>query len=368
MSLTDLARQMSPPRGVSPASQGGAASVRVAEYVRQRLVSGPRSPESTAGYADGTVATVAWSILRGTRAYREAAMRLGATPAIWRLGDFVVTPLREGGVTRFVLLALDPSLPSQFSPAATVLPTAFDDLTTAHRRWIDRVGRAPGYGPALAQATGPEVVTEFSLAQGLQLVVAGVSLETQYTAERPTPPFVVKDGSGATNFSMGVYSNSTLHGPGLTTAAHGTVAGAAYDVEDGGTVIDSVKGIQTNAVLDAAFLQLSKVPTIASPAGRSFLSGVTPDTTLTHAFHGFVSGLTQASVSGWVDDLLTIEPWLQNRVFTQQILKQGDSGSALIDANDQVVGFAFYNSSAFASPTCSAWIWSDSVRDDFQLT
>jgi hypothetical protein len=220
----------------------------------------------------------------------------------------------------------------------------------------------------LAKAVRPELVTEFARAQGLELVIGPLPLELEYTAERPTPPFDVKDASGAQDFSIGVYSDSKQHGPGLTTAAHGITAGAKYDVFEAGNQIDAVQGVVINSVLDSAFLRLSKAPHIPSPAGRSFLSGVTPNTQLQHEFYGAQSGKTPASVSGWVDDLLTIEPWLQNRVFTGRILQQRDSGSALIDANDSVIGFAFYNSSAFASPSLSAWIWADSVRQDFQLT
>jgi hypothetical protein len=361
MSLIEMARRVVAPRATRPASEGGAATSRLTGYVEKRLQGDPR------GYADGTVATVAWHILRDTQAYQSLVKRLGATPAIWRLGDFVVTALTEANVSRFVLLALDPTLPPSHAPRAAEVEFAQAALDRAYERWAQRMLRQGSYGAALVDATKPEIVIEFARAQGLQLVVGAMPLELEYTAERPTPPFAVEDAAGAQDVSMGVYSDSKQHGPGLTSAAHGITIGGNYSLFDAGILIDSVQGIVTNSVLDAAFLRLSKAPRIPSPVGRSFLSGVTPNVQLQHEFHGAQSGLTQATVSGWVDDLLTIEPWLQNRVFTQRILQQRDSGSALIDANDRVIGFAFYNSSTFANPTLSAWIWADSVRQDFDL-
>jgi len=255
--------------------------------------------------------------------------------------------------------ATGPRAEVEFAPA---------ELARAYQQWAERTARQGDYGQALVEAARPEIVFEFTQAQGLQLVVAAMPIEFEYAVERPTPPFAVKDSAGVQGFSMGVYSDSIKHGFGLTGPAHGIVTGSKYEVFDGGGLIDTVRGIVTNAVLDAAFLQLNHAATIAAPKGRSFLSGVAPNVQLQHEFDGAQSGLTQASVSGWVDDLLTVEPWLQNRVFTQRILQQRDSGSALIDANDRVLGFAFYNSSTFASPTLSAWIWADSVRQDFDLT
>jgi len=362
MSLTEMARQAISPRATRPASEGGPAASRLVGYVAERL------PGDAGGYADSTIATVAWRILRGTQAYQSLLKRLGATPAIWRLGDFVVTVLAEASGTRFVLLALDPTLSRERAPQAAEVEFAPAELESAYTRWAQRMREQGGYGPALVAATRPEIVSEFAQTQGFHLAVGAVPLDFEYTAERPTPPFDVKDASGVQDVSMGVYSDSQQHGPGLTSAAHGITVGSSYDVFDAGNRIDSVQGIVTNSVLDAAFLRLSNAPQIPSPVAKSFLSGVTPNVQLQHQFHGARSGQQQASVSGWVDDLLTIEPWLQNRVFTNRILQRGDSGSALIDANDRVLGFAFYNSSTFANPTLSAWIWADSVRQDFQLT
>ena len=362
MSLTDLARQVIAPRVVRPASQGGAQSGRLAEYVSKRLRG--RDP---GGYADSTIATVVWQILRSTEAYQLLLKRLGATSAIWRLGDFVVTPLMAGNVPRFVLVALDPTLTNK-PPEAAELEFLPADLNRAFNRWASRMVGQGDYGRDLVEATSPEIVIEFVRTQGLHLALGALPLEFEYTAERPTPPFDIEDAAGSIDFSMGVYSDSHTHGPGVTTAAHGITAGASYELFDGGSLIDSVHGVVLNSVLDSAFLQISKTPAvIPSPAGKTILSGVAPNIMLRHDFYGAHSGLTPATVSGWVDDLLTIEPWLQNRVFTQRILRHRDSGAALIDSSDQTIGFAFYNSSAFKTPTCSAWIWADSVRQDLQL-
>jgi hypothetical protein len=134
MTLTEMARAAVRPRAVAPASQGGEASLRLTGYVEDRVRGHPR------GYADGTIATVAWRMMRETEAYRLLARRLGASPAVWRMGDFVVTALNEGGVSRFVLLVLDPTLPRGQAPRAA--PINIDDLTAdlgrAYAQWVRR--------------------------------------------------------------------------------------------------------------------------------------------------------------------------------------------------------------------------------------
>ena len=362
MSLTDLARRVILPRAVQPASQGGPHSSRFTDYVRGRVEG------DSEGYVDSTIATVAWQILRNTRAYQRLVKKLGGTPAIWRLGDFIVTPLTAGHTTRFILLALDPGLPPSFTATTSELKYDESDLSEAFDRWANRMRRQGGYGRLLVDACDPGIVAEFAQMQGLHLAVGSVPLEVRYTSERPTPPFDIQDAAGNRDVSMGVYSKSTKHGFGITTASHGVATGASYDVLDGGTQIDSAQVTAENAVLDSAFLGLSKAPAVAAPVGTKLLSGVTPNTQLSCQFHGATSGSATATVSGWVDDLLTVEPWLQTRVFTNQILQAGDSGSALIDANDYVIGFAFYTTTAAANPALSAWIWADNVSQDLQLT
>jgi hypothetical protein len=361
MSLTDLARQAIAPREVRPPSQGGTQSSHLADYVAKRLQG------HSNGYADSTIATVVWQILRKTEAYQLLVSQLGGTPAIWRLGDFVVTGLSEANVSRFVLLALDPTLPTNTPPKAAEVKFKAADLYRAFNQWARRMQEQADYGRYLVEAVNPKIVTEFAEMQGLYLALGAMPLEFEYTAERPTPPYDIKDSAGSHDFSMGVYSDSKLHGAGITTAAHAITAGTSYDIFDSGSLIDSVRGIAVNSVLDSAFLKLNGAPSIASPVGKTFLSGIAPDIKLRHDFHGAQSGPMHASVSGWVDDLLTVEPWLQNRVFTNRILQHRDSGAALIDANDRTIGFAFYNSSPFKNPTSSAWIWADSVAQDFQL-
>ena len=345
MSLTDLARTL-PRRQVKPAADGGLISSElIPAYVARRLDGDPK------GYADSTVATVVWQILRHTETFQSFVMHFGATPAIWRYGDFVVTPLWEESAYRFVLLALDPTLPVESRPRFGTLPVPrADDLLRGFERWTRQMTPVADYGHHLVGSVRPEVVIEFDLVQGLDLLVAPMSLDVRYTAARPTPPFAIRDAAQSQDCSMGVYSQSSLHGSGVTTADHGIIQAGQYDVVDvQSNTVNAVQGIVRNPVLDAAFLKLNSYPNIPSPAGRTFLSGVAPNMQIRHEFYGAQSGPTPATITGWDRDLLTVQPWLQTRLYTQRVLQARDSGSSLIDANDRVVGFAFYNPSPFAS-------------------
>lgn len=361
MGLIELAGNAIGEQGVEPASSAGPAAGRLLRYVEGRV------NENASGYADGTIATVCWRILRYSQSFQTMVMRLGATPAIWRAGDFVVVPVPRYQTMHFVLVALDPALPPHAPVRSERLEVPSNEGDRAFETWSEQMSSAMSatHRFSLVNATDPNVLREFERSQGFFLVVAPTSLAAEYT-QRPTPPFELYDAGNPANFSMGVFAPQSLHGPGVTTAAHGVVSGASYTLHDQSLQIDTVTGVTTNAVLDSSFLSTGSTHGLPNPKGNNFLSGVTPNAQIQHDFHGISSGQATAVVSGWVDDLLTIEPWLQNRVFTDPILQGGDSGAALIDANDMVIGFAFYND-PFALTARSAWIWADSVRIEFGL-
>ena len=54
-------------------------------------------------------------------------------------------------------------------------------------------------------------------------------------------------------------------------------------------------------------------------------------------------------------------PNSQLKVLTRADTNPGDSGAALLDSQDQVLGFAFYRTGLGAPIEFSAWIWAETV-------
>ena len=78
--------------------------------------------------------------------------------------------------------------------------------------------------------------------------------------------------------------------------------------------------------------------------------------------------LTDTQVIGWSEDLTYTQSFNQVKVLTTAITNPGDSGSALLDREDNVLGFSFYRTEINAVKEFSAWIWADSVFQAHHLT
>jgi hypothetical protein len=66
--------------------------------------------------------------------------------------------------------------------------------------------------------------------------------------------------------------------------------------------------------------------------------------------------------------LLRRRPGVQLKVQTRPDTDRGDSGSALIDADDRVVGFAFEKTAFDDWPQFTDWIWAANALDALGLT
>jgi hypothetical protein len=78
-------------------------------------------------------------------------------------------------------------------------------------------------------------------------------------------------------------------------------------------------------------------------------------------FDGAVSGHKQTMIRGYDLSVLDPSPYLSSKVYTDPDTIPGDSGAALIDSDDHIVGFAC-SRSAFGAPLeFSTWSWADQV-------
>jgi hypothetical protein len=63
-----------------------------------------------------------------------------------------------------------------------------------------------------------------------------------------------------------------------------------------------------------------------------------------------------------------LDPNLQLTVRTDDVTIGGDSGAALIDSDDYILGFAYSRSAVSAPAAYSSWIWADAVFHQLGLT
>src|SRR5262249_55593510 len=136
--------------------------------------------------------------------------------------------------------------------------------------------------------------------------------------------------------------------------------GAAITV--GGTQATYVVGdLQT----DCCFLE---VPYVSANAKTSHGPlKVAPRSNEIVNYNGCVSS-GQARVVAFNYELPYLDPNLQQPVRTNQVTSQGDSGAALVDANDHILGFAHSRSAQNAPFAYSSWIWADAAYQTLGLT
>jgi hypothetical protein len=87
------------------------------------------------------------------------------------------------------------------------------------------------------------------------------------------------------------------------------------------------------------------------------------------SFEGIGSGNAVTTlVRAFNAELPYLDPNLQQTVRTDLVTARGDSGAALVDTDDYILGLAYSRSAASAPATYSAWIWADAVFQKLELT
>ncbi|WP_261557545.1 serine protease [Frankia tisae] len=80
-----------------------------------------------------------------------------------------------------------------------------------------------------------------------------------------------------------------------------------------------------------------------------------------HRFDGAQSGRQEARVTGVDPGIYAGIGWRMHWVYTDNVIAPGDSGAALIDVEDYVVGFAHGHSPYGAALSCAVWVWAAQV-------
>ena len=146
---------------------------------------------------------------------------------------------------------------------------------------------------------------------------------------------------------------------------------AAYHAMAGHSTV-SVNGVpgtirSSDPISDSCFVE---VPSIAQPfnATNGPLRGVSPRQNESVRFEGISSTGGSTVVRAWSPNLFTSVSSAQRSVYTDDDIIPGDSGAALLDQNDHILGMAHYTTGGPQTTAFSAWIWAESVFDAHKLT
>lgn len=231
-----------------------------------------------------------------------------------------------------------------------------DSLNALRRRFVD----PQQIQDALALTL--EVAVEAYKAQRFCVVMAP-PVEEELTS-LPSP--AIEIDAGGSLATCGALARDAIGRLGVTTAAHAipavaSVTLAGYDAP----VLDRVDEIQ----YDCCFVEwpvfaglpphrashgpLKKAPRMNHEATFYQLRSPSPKATRVRAFN---------------PELPYIDPNLQQTVRTDLVTARGDSGTALLDEDDYILGFAYARSAATAQLTYSSWIWADAVFQRLGLT
>ena len=322
--------------------------------------------------ASALIATVLWDVFSRTRAFRDVlagTIRPGA-----QAGDrYVVRHPLFGGQPRHDLLVLHPGRRGR-KPETAWIPPAKAWLSEGMLKYTHSNYLAQ---PAVLHEDWGRAIEEAASAQRFGMVVA----EPPETMRLAGPAFLAPSAplttgrarDTARRGTAGVAARAADGGLVLTAALHALRESEGEAIGPGteawlGPMPAAV--VATHEISDSALLRPGRPDELNLRGGKPLLGplrGVTPRENQRVSFEGAISGLQHPFVTGWSPDLLSVTPYSQIKLLTTPETVPGDSGAALFDPDDNLLGFAFDRSGFNTRPEYSSWIWADSVVSFHEL-
>ena len=219
--------------------------------------------------------------------------------------------------------------------------------------------------PRLVNIVDEEFVAEISKRNTLSLMIASQP-DLDYTmAQVPQSPIAVAMHGNNPNSTAGAFAVNKDGKTGMTVSLH-ALESQAYNVKSGDKLNigeHSATILSCDQTSDSCFAVFDN-PNVDIGFGRGVngpLSGKSPTQHDTVEFDGVTSGHKNTIIKAWSYEIPFVQPYSQLKVITNPDTNPGDSGSALIDQQDNIIGFAFYRTGITATVQYSTWIWADSV-------
>jgi hypothetical protein len=324
-----------------PLTSAGPSCREVANQVERN----DKSPEPL-------LAGVFWWRFLDTGYFHRVVEALGATSS--------ATPIVVGHAegTRFDLLLLDPEY--RADPVGTLLESKvlIDELegqqvdSSVVERLAERVAEDGHVDVKSLQQSSSE------LAAAREFGVAVAHAPGEMDTCSLSPAIVFRDSDDIIRATLGTFVPDTK--PTQATTADHAVPPETESVRILG--LDAVV-LRRHPQSDSCLLEIGS--DVFDGRVKRGLRGPLRGTPPTHfepvTFDGGRSGPTTTRVTGF--DLSVIDPIPDemSKVYTEPDTRPGDSGAALIDDNDRIIGFAGRRSRYDASTQFSVWVWAEQV-------
>lgn len=318
----------------------GPSSVRLHEEVQNEAYTLP------------FIATAFWRSYIEGPAFTSALMTLRASRSAVRIRESYV--VRHGNGTRHDLLVLDPDFPASEPVAKQVKPSRVDIRDGWRRLWDHDHWNLPW--TTLDVRPIPDATDEMMRVQQFGVIIA--PLPSVELTSCPTPGWPISQGDeGQPAGTVGAIVRDGEGRRGVTAALH-TLRGSDTVIVNGrgGQVVSRHEGS------DSCFIEL---PHMDRPRRWFGLSGplfdVAPRIGESVRFDAIGSGRKTTTVTAWSPKVLMPQRFSQSRVFTPRVTAPGDSGAALIDSEDHILGFCLHRTAEGAVLEYSAWAWGETV-------
>jgi hypothetical protein len=325
-------------------AEAGPASARVAEVIASRET------------GQSFLAGVFWWLFTQSDAYKDVARRLGAS----RRARPIVIYHADG--TRLDLLLLDPRRRKRraatqlngndtlASLASSVLPR--ERLSSL----LQRTGLSDSLEPEMLLDSAQELAA-FS-AFGAAIVNVSRDIPTGVHSSAVTLRSA-DNNPVATLGSFLTDTDGTVIDTCLATTAKHALGRSSRTLTVDGSRLEVVRRHNPS---DSCLVRVSK----SALDGREWTGHkgplrIPPREYGSASFNGAKSGYTRTVIIGYDKAIFDRKPSPMCRVYTNPDTAKGDSGAALIDDDNHIVGFAYGQSPLDSPVRYSSWVWAEQV-------
>ncbi len=336
-------------------------------------------------HTESTLLSLSWGAIVSTRWFARLLAELNLSLGAKDSPDLIVVAHRTGGHLRYDLVVLTPP-ETRLSPAVVAVPATLSEIEISlgvqnfqrdsgllsaedNARW--RAGERP-------QRLAPEsralsIFNSTMVRDAIRTIPMGILFfhkPRTIGTSVPTPAMRVEPAAAVgTASTLGVIEPlgdgrlvATCCRHGISTDLQNSLKGAQVILTPlGGANGHRGTVVSDDVISDSCLVEFdpSKPPGHTGPS-MPLRGQFVPPSDQVH-FEGIASGATSTYVQGSDKALLSRQPTVQKRIYTNAVTSPGDSGAALRNNDGKIIGFCFERTALHEPIEYSSWIWADSV-------